>query len=391
MKSKKINTVNLLILIFALQGIGANLAHPITPAYLKSLDFPSTMFGIVYAAMSFTNFAFSPFWGVMSRYIKTKNLLFIGLVGYAVGQAIFGFNSNPYIIIIGRFVSGAFVSATFVGTAYYAVDKSSDAEKGRNLTKMTSIHSMTGTIGYFLGGYLGKTSLKTPFILQVIILVSTGILYYLFLENNEVEEKIDVNRVIRSSSPLIKSDKPLTKVLFLNFLVVFLISTASTSLTQTFSYFIDDSLNLSSLANGVTKGLVGIISLILNFTISLRIVSSKDIEKNINYLFMLIAGIMIPMLIFKNMALSFMIVGVIAMSFDAMPSSLLQSRTVEYSEKEVQGEMVGYHNTMKSLGMIIGSLIAGWIYEFNVVSPFIMSISLYAISALILVRLRKSI
>lgn len=384
-----VDTITILIAIHALQGVAANFAHPITPAYLSSLDFPSTMFGLVFAAMSFTNFAFSPFWGVMSRYIKAKKLVLIGAFGYALGQAIFGFSSNPYIIIFARLISGVFVSALFVGTGLYVVEKSSPEEKGRNITKMLTIFSVFGTIGFFIGGYIGGYSLKIPFIIQIVTLITVGILYYVFLEDNEVEEKMDFKRIISSSSPIVKSDKPLTKELVMNFWIVFLISIASTSLTQTFSYFIDDALKMTSVANGMTKGLVGLISLIFNFTIALRVVRSKDIQKNLIYIFATVILTMLPMIGFNQTPYIFMTMGVVAMSIDTMPVSLLQGRTVAYSEDDAQGEMVGYHNTMKALGMIIGSLVASWIYEWNIVSPFILSILLYIIGMLLLQRTRK--
>ena len=91
-------------------------------------------------------------------------------------------------------------------------------------------------LGYFLGGYLGTSSLRLPFVIQVITLVVAGLLFHFLLEDNEVEESIDWDRVLDSSNPLVKSDRPIQKEFKLLFLTVFLISTASTSLTQTFSY-----------------------------------------------------------------------------------------------------------------------------------------------------------
>lgn len=387
--SKKRNTVSILIAIYALHAIGANFAHPITPSYLKHLELPSSMFGYVFAAMSLTNFAFSPFWGVMSRYIKTKDILMLGAFGYALGQAIFGFSSNPFIIILARFISGAFVSAVFVGTGYYVVQHSEAKDKSKNITKMVTVFSVSGTIGYFLGGYLGTSSLRLPFVIQVITLVVAGLLFHFLLEDNEVEESIDWDRVLDSSNPLVKSDRPIQKEFKLLFLTVFLISTASTSLTQTFSYYIVDALDMSSLVNGVTKGLVGLISLILNFTLTLKIVNGRDVEKNIMILFFGISVLMMPMIGLGNVALFFTVLGVIVMSFDTMPVSILQGRTVNYSSDDEQGEMLGIHNAMKSLGMIIGSLVAGWIYEVNIISPFMLTLSLYVVGVILMAIIRK--
>ena len=386
---KQLNTVYILIAIYALHGVGANFAHPITPSYLNSLNFPSAMYGYVFAAMSFTNFAFSPFWGVMSRYVKSKTLLLIGAVGYGVGQAIFGYSSNPYIVIFGRLVSGAFVSAVFVAAGYYVVQKSSKQQKASNITKMVTIFSVSGTLGYFLGGYLGQFSLKLPFVVQVVTLVSAGILFYVLLEDNEVSEKVSIKEIIARSNPMVKSDTPLSKEFKVLFLSVFLIATASTTLTQTFSYYIVDSLDMTSFANGLSKGIVGLLSTILNLTITLKIVNSESVEKHLVGLFSIIGIVILWMVGLRGMALAFMIVGIVAMSLDTMPVSLLQGRTISYSSDDTQGETLGLHNAMKSLGMIIGSLVAGWLYDVSALSPFVLSTLLYLMGALLMYRIYK--
>ncbi len=388
-KIKKINTISILIGIHALQGIAANLAHPITPAYLSSLNYPSAMFGMVFAAMSLTNFAFSPFWGVMSRYIKARTLLIIGAFGYALGQAIFGFSTDPYIILGARLISGAFVSALFVGTGLYVIEKSEPEEKSRNITKMVTIFSVAGTIGYFMGGFIGDYSLKIPFIIQVVLLMCVGLLYFFLLEDNDIEDKIDVKRVLAGSNPLVKRESKLNRQLFMNFWIVFLISTASTSLTQTFSYFISDALSLPSSYNGLTKGMVGLISLVLNFTIAMRIASSRKPESKITLILGFVSLMFIPLIMLKSSAIGFMFVGVLAMSFDTLPIGLFQSRTMAYSDDDTQGEMVGYHNTVKSLGMILGSLVAGWIYDINIIAPFILALALYIIGTVLMSLLGK--
>ena len=146
---------------------------------------------------------------------------------------------------------------------------------------------------------------------------------------------------------------------------------------------------MSSLVNGVTKGLVGLISLILNFTLTLKIVNGRDVEKNIMILFFSISVLMMPMIGLGNVALVFTVLGVIVMSFDTMPVSILQGRTVNYSSDDEQGEMLGIHNAMKSLGMIIGSLVAGWIYEVNIISPFMLTLSLYVVGVILMAIIRK--
>ncbi len=106
-------------------------------------------------------------------------------------------------------------------------------------------------------------------------------------------------------------------------------------------------------------------------------------------LFSIIGVVILWMVGLRGMALAFMIVGIVAMSLDTMPVSLLQGRTISYSSDDTQGETLGLHNAMKSLGMIIGSLVAGWLYDVSALSPFVLSTLLYLMGALLMYRIYK--
>ncbi len=378
---KKKHALSIFMLIYVLAGMGANFAHPITPNYLKYLDFPSSMFGLVFAAMSLTNFLFSPFWGVMSRYVSAKKLLFIGSIGYGVGQFLFGFFSSPWIIIMGRLISGAFISAVFVAASYYVISISSDEDKSKNIAKMVTVFSVSGMAGYFLGGYLGTINLFLPFVVQVSVLVLSGVLFYVLLLDNEVESDVDLNRIWSGSNPLVKRKTPLSRDFKILFVVILLTSIASTTLSQTYSYYLVDVLNMTSFANGVTKGLVGIGSMILNFTLTLWIVKSRDVSRKISYVHLSIALVGITLIVFGKEALLFSGIGIVMMILDSVSVSLLQSKNTQIATTDNQGEMLGLHNAYKNLGGIVGSLVAGVIYEWYVLLPFIGLIVLYLLAS----------
>ena len=42
-----------IIILYFIQGIIHNLGHPVTPAFVRSLEIPDYMFGFFYATMSF--------------------------------------------------------------------------------------------------------------------------------------------------------------------------------------------------------------------------------------------------------------------------------------------------------------------------------------------------
>ena len=81
--------IRLFFLAMMLFNMGANFAHPITPTVIQNLGLNDYMFGVAYAAMAFTNFLFSPFWGKLNGYLSSRRTMLIGGVGYGVGQICF--------------------------------------------------------------------------------------------------------------------------------------------------------------------------------------------------------------------------------------------------------------------------------------------------------------
>ncbi|MEG0290874.1 MAG: MFS transporter, partial [Erysipelotrichaceae bacterium] len=82
--------MNLFFLVVAIQSLGANFAHPITPTIIINLNLPDYMFGLAFAGMAFTNFLFSPFWGKISTYTGSRVIILICCICYGGGQAMFG-------------------------------------------------------------------------------------------------------------------------------------------------------------------------------------------------------------------------------------------------------------------------------------------------------------
>ena len=53
-------------------NLAANFAHPVTPTVIKNLNLHDYMFGLALAAMLFTNFLMSPFWGKINNYVSSR-------------------------------------------------------------------------------------------------------------------------------------------------------------------------------------------------------------------------------------------------------------------------------------------------------------------------------
>ena len=76
----------LFFVAMALFHLASNFAHPVTPTIIQALGLPDYMFGLMLAVMMIANFALSPSWGNINRFISSRQSLLICCVGYALTQ-----------------------------------------------------------------------------------------------------------------------------------------------------------------------------------------------------------------------------------------------------------------------------------------------------------------
>ncbi len=383
---KKLDPIQRLYITYGVCGVAASLAHPITPNLINNLNMPSYMFGLAFAAMSITNFLMSPFWGNLNNFVSSKNILAISMIGYSVGQFIFGFGGTKATIVIGRMIAGFFIAAMNVSALYYTMKFSNEEDVSKNITKTITIFTVNGTLGYLIGGVIGTANINYAIIAQCVGLLVCGVLFYFGLDDIKMHKKIQIKEIAVDSNPIqafFKISQYLNIKILLLFMSVFFVTFASTSLTQNFQFYLQTYLKMSPSFGGITRSIVGILAVIANFTITIKLVSSSEVEKSISKILLVLILNLVLLYFTSEKASMFMVVGIILLVFDTVQISLFQERNASYASEENRGVMVGMHNSMKSLGMIAGSLLAGIMYDFNPFAPFMLSLVLYIITLLI--------
>ena len=373
------------LIITMLANISTNLAHPITPTFIKSLNLGNYMFGVAFASLAIGQFLFSPLVGKLTDSIGERKEMTLGMALYALGQFFFMISKTEWMIVLARLFSGVSISFYMVGALTYVIRLSDSETQGKNLTIYTTIQTVFSTFGYLLGGLLGDTSIYYSFILQIILLLLVALLTYLFtIEREEyVEEKIsfsDVNpfRFISNGKDI------LTTVLVILFVITFAGSLASTAYDQTFNYYIKDVFNFKPSYNGYIKAITGIASFIVNMTIAIHIQQKRDCGKSLVIIFGLCALLLFTFVKVENI----WVVLIIAVSYYAVNSiylPVLQNLSAKCCTTENSGKVMGYSNAMKSLGMIFGALVAGFIYDVNPTFPFILASITFLIATLLTV------
>ncbi len=378
MNQKKIIAI---ILIYGLCGIAANLAHPVTPTLFNMHGFGSKVFGYAFSMMSFANFAFSYLWSILYQKWYAKFIVLLCCIGYAIAQILFINAHTITCLLLARFLAGVFVSGLLIGIPFYMIQYVSVNERSSIITKVATVFSFGGTLGYFLGGLIGNTNIYIPLYTQVIVLIICGITFFFVMEKNEIS----------SSQELIKSKTIINYGQYIALALTFLVWVSSTSLTQTYAFYLINILKVKPVINGITKGVVGLIALLLNLFVTIRLLKSSKKEKYFKIYLAIVAIMYCILLLNFNFDLGFIISGIIIMSLETMHLPILQSICVSYNKNGSKAEIISLQNAAKSCAMIIGAYISGIAFEFNLMAPFVIATISLIIAFLLSLRLREII
>lgn len=380
---KKVS-VNRLFFVVFLYCLIANFVHPVTPSFIKELELHDYMFGLAFGCMAFTNFLFSPFWSKMCKRYGPGKIFSIAFFGYGTMQLFFGFSTSEWQICIARLFGGLFISALSVSQMLYVIKNSEDT--GHDLTILATLSAVVSPFGFLLGGFIGDVSIRLTFIIQSIGLFATGVISWCLLKDSNIEAASFTIKEVNPFIDFVRSKELVIGAISLFFIMVLCSSFASTCYEQCFNYYIKDQFNFPSSYNGMLKAGVGFIALAANTFITSWLLKT-DIFKNIKYVFVVLFAMLIVVILIEQIGL-FIIVNVVFFGFNSIYIPLLQDMMTKRN-KDKQNEMVGLYNATRAIGMVVGSLFSGFVYEVNPKMSFTCAAVFFFICVLISIRHEK--
>ena len=363
--------------------MAANFAHPVTPTIIQQLHLPDYMFGLMLCAMMVSNFLFSPFWGKINASISSRQTLLIGCTGYAAAQLIFAYARTQTAILFARVLAGVFVGGIFVSFLTYVINTAKPEDQAKYLTYSATIQAVFGAFGYLVGGILGEFSIRGTFLLQSGCLCAAGILFRLIcLPDKTTSGKLPVRQIFRETNPLqafIDGRQFMNITFVMLFSLNILMNFGNTGFDQVFNYYLKDQLGLTSSYNGLIKAIVGLISFVCNLTLCIWIIQKTNTKKSMVVLSAFCAVASLGTLIVPNISL-FIGCSVLVYAGYSVSLPVLQHLAAIQADPAQKNLVMGFYNATKSLGSIIGSLLAGFLYSAHVKLPFLVVTVVYSFS-----------
>ena len=365
-------------------NLAANFAHPVTPTIIQDLHLPDYMFGLMLAAMQLTNFLFSPFWGKLNISISSRQTLLICCCGYGVAQLGFACATTQTMILLARILAGFFVGGIFVSFLTYVINIAKPEDQAKFLTYSATIQAVFGAFGYLVGGVLGEFSIRGTFYLQAFSLCLAGVIFRLVCVSDGKQTQVDLKKTLREANPLqaFIDGKQFMNVAFVAlFSVNILMNFANTGFDQVFNYYLKDQLGLTSSYNGIIKAAVGLISFVFNMTVCLWIIRKTDTRISMTVLMALCAVTALGTLLAPEIWL-FILLSVFVYAGYSVSLPVLQNMVAVQADPMRKNLVMGFYNATKSLGSIIGSLMAGFLYAVHIKLPFVVVVVTYGLSFL---------
>ena len=361
-------------------NLASNFAHPVTPTIIQDLGLPDYMFGLMLACMQLSNFLFSPFWGKINTVISSRKSLLICCIGYGIAQLGFACSTTQIAILLVRVLAGVFVGGIFVSFLTYVVNMAQPGDQAKYLTYSATIQAVCGAFGYLVGGVLGEFSIRGTFFLQAFCLALTGILLWFVCLPDGTQEKVPLQKIVKQSNPMqaFFDGKYFMNMAFaMLFAVNILTNFANTGFDQVFNYYLKAQLGLTSSYNGIIKAAVGLVSFVFNMSLCLWIIRKTDTKKSMVALTVFCTLASFGALLVPQIR-GFILCGVVVYALYSVSLPVLQNMVASQADPAQKNLVMGFYNALKSLGSVVGSLMAGFLYGLHSKLPFAVVAAAYA-------------
>ena len=354
-------------LVIIMMGFG--MIIPIMPFYVEHFGATGRDLGLLMAVFSMMQFIFAPIWGKQSDRYGRKPILMIGVFGNAISLLLFGLAPNLAMLFVARALAGILSSATLPTAMAYIGDSTSDEERSGGMGLMGAAMGLGMVIGPGIGGWFAEYSLSLPFFMAAVLSFFTLILIWAILPESLAEEE----RQNHGRHSFSQQMKEMWQALFgpIGFLLVlaFVVSFGLTAFEGVFGLYALHKFEYGPKDVGTILTMIGLLSAVAQGVFTGRL--SKRFGETLLIRASLLGSAIgfVLMLMANNTLTIYLTVGFFIIS-NAMLRPTVSSLTSQRAEGG-QGAAMGLNNAFMSLGLIVGPIWAGSLFDVNMGFPYL--------------------
>ncbi|HZE57646.1 MAG TPA: MFS transporter [Chthoniobacterales bacterium] len=345
--------------------IGFGIVIPILPLYAEHFHASPIAIGWLTGIYSGMQIIFTPILGKLSDRLGRRPVLFVSIVGTAVGFALMGLAHGLPLLFAARILAGITGGNIAIPQAYIA-DVTAPEKRSRAMGLIGAAFGLGFTFGPLIGGVMSRISYSAPFYFSAGLAVVNAALVYLILPESLSREHRARPHEQASIAEVFRHGRGAMFAIVLG--TYFFLIVGFSIMTTLFALFTEKRFGYDAQANGYLFGFVGIVSVIVQGGLIGRLIKMFG-EVALARAGMILTTVSLALLpMSSNLAFLLLVsAGLSAGSgFASPPLSGLASQMVEASW---QGRALGVLQSAGSAARLLGPLLGGWLLTFDMRKP----------------------
>ncbi|WP_310551239.1 MFS transporter [Paenibacillus glufosinatiresistens] len=376
LKNRGALPILMLNLFLVFTGIG--LIIPIMPKFMNDLGITGGLIGLLVATFSLTQFIFSPLAGRLSDSLGRKRMIVSGMVLFALSEGLFGLASSPLLLFVARMLGGVSAAMIMPAVMAYAADITTDEERAAGMGYINASITTGFIIGPGIGGYIADFGIRVPFYAAGVAGLAAALITLLILRESR-RAPAAVSTAAASGEPgpqergglLSQLRQSVREPYFISLIVVFVMSFGLANFETVFGLFVDHKFGFDpqDIAFIITFG--SIAGAVVQMT-AFSWILNRCGEKRVITVCLLFAGIFILLtLLVSAFWMIFAVTFIVFLAIDIMRPAV--GTQMSRLARDQQGYVAGLNSAFTSLGNIAGPIVAGYLFDFNLNLPYVLS------------------
>lgn len=376
----------LTLTFYFFQGLIHNLGHPVTRDLVVNLGIDYYMFGVFFASMSFGLVVGGPLWGNLGDNGSKKKFIVFGLLVYSLGQVLFAYTTNQYLMVIFRFMSGFGVSASVTLLLTHLICLAGKENRAKYIGYSLALMGLGASLSYYIGGFMGMYFIQEVFYIQAALNVIFALSIYIFMKENYKEK--DLNGSKTNILDGFRSIGKLNPTLLIFLVSLTFISIGAINVSKFIDVYLRD-LGYTTKQLGTFVMVTGWVIIASNYFLVPIVIKFKQ-NMTIMVLIQLVSAVVV-FFVFRSenilftLYTYFMIYVVLKAVYQPLESEYIST----HAEDEKYGTIMGIRQSFFAIGMVIGPLIAGFLYDIDPLLVFDFSALMFALGFGLLIFVRK--
>lgn len=374
--SARRRTLGIVFATILIDFVGFSVLIPVLPIFVENLGATSFEVGLILALYAAAQLVFLPAWGWLSDRIGRRPVILVSLLGTVGSFLLLAAAPSLAMVYAARALAGFFAAS--IGTAQAVVtDVTPPAERAQNMGLIGAAFGLGFVVGPAMGGQLSRIDPLAPFYAIAVLAALNFALAWVFLpESHPPALRIrDWGGLARTLVPsplrlaLAHHDRRIGLYLFL-FLQLF---TAFAALESMFTLFLSRRFGLGPPEAGTIFFVIGIFIALTQGVLIRRLAPTLG-ERALVVIGLIMTGVGLAAIpIAPSVGWLYLLGPLIAVGNGlALPAFTgLYSRACR---AERAGELMGESQSMATTGRIVGSVVAGLLFDrLGDWSPFVIS------------------